>query len=150
LFTDADLVRGRSRGVLVAAALRCTRHIRSIAALDPSVRVLSSDARTSIRNLLWRGRWFSVGDAAWFLDPLSGNGIERAVESGVAAAAAICAAVDGNADALRAAAIGRVAAFRSALAAQEAIYSRERRWSAHPFWRRRTRLVSGGDSALPH
>ena len=60
--------------------------------------------------------WISVGDAAWALDPLSGNGIERAVNDGINAAAAINLVMrSGDLAPLKAHAVAKAKAFVEAL-----------------------------------
>jgi flavin-dependent dehydrogenase len=96
-----------------------------------------ANARTSVRTHLWRTRWLAIGDAAWFLDPLSGNGIERAIDDGVLAAQAISDAIGGDPEALRVDALRRLKAFREAIAVQQRVYAVERRWVGSEFWLRR-------------
>jgi flavin-dependent dehydrogenase len=95
-------------------------------------------ARSSIRTRLWRGPWLAIGDAAWCLDPLSGDGISRAVSDGLAAADAIAASLQSGADeVLRQHALGRAAAFKSALLSRLRVYAAVPDWQDEPFWRRR-------------
>jgi flavin-dependent dehydrogenase len=80
----------------------------------------------------------SIGDAAWSLDPLSGNGIERAVSDGIDAATAISQAlISGDSGPLRSHAVSRANSFRESLAVQRQYYSVEKRWGDNVFWRRR-------------
>jgi flavin-dependent dehydrogenase len=78
--------------------------------------------------------WLAVGDAAMTFDPMSGDGVCRALRSGL----------DGAALALRMrAGQGHPAAWTAAVADRFAAYARhrggfyalERRWPDHPFWR---------------
>ncbi len=103
--------------------------LRSDGAAAVSVRVLESIAPTAMDPLPWRATidrpldeiagaaplgiratrragpgWFLVGDAAGFLDPLSGEGLHRALVSAEFAAPAIAAVVGRRADPARAAA----------------------------------------------
>jgi flavin-dependent dehydrogenase len=140
LFTDADLVEpAETRLTWLDAVLKTTSHVRRLADRFPKVaRIHVCDARTAVRNVLWRDSWISVGDAAWCLDPLSGAGIERAINDGIEAAAAISRAMtDGDPEHLRSHAVSRAHAFRQSLAVQRRYYGVETRWRDSVFWRRR-------------
>ena len=101
--------------------------------------------------------WLAVGDAATCYDPLSSQGILKALRFARLAAYATADALAGDA-----AAAARYAAwvrndFEGYLAARSAVYRRERRWPDSPFWRRRhgevtidpQRLLGAGDTPLP-
>jgi flavin-dependent dehydrogenase len=140
LFTDADLVEPAATRVRwLNAVLKTTSHIQRLADRFPKdVRIHVCDARTSVRNVLWRDTWISIGDAAWCLDPLSGVGIERAVNDGIEAAAAISRAMtDEGPEQLRSHAVARAHSFRQSLAVQRRYYGIETRWRDTVFWRRR-------------
>ncbi len=78
--------------------------------------------------------WLAAGDAAAAFDPLSSQGILRAMESGIAAAEAI---LNGTADALKSHSqrLGQI--FTAYLANKDFYYSQERRWPDSTFWLRR-------------
>ncbi|MGH8908370.1 MAG: NAD(P)/FAD-dependent oxidoreductase [Egibacteraceae bacterium] len=140
LFTDADLVEpGGNRLNWLNAVLSATSHVRRLThPLPKDARVHVCDARTSVRNVLWRNTWISIGDAAWSLDPLSGAGIERAVKDGIDAAPSISRAViSGDVEQLRVHALSRAHSFRHSLAVQRQYYGIETRWKDSIFWRRR-------------
>src|SRR5262249_48378289 len=84
-------------------------------------------------------RWLAVGDAAATLDPLCGQGVYRALESGLRAAAAVTAFLSGNHAAVRAYATHAEAEFAADLRERSAHYRAEGRWPASPFWQRRRR-----------
>lgn len=141
LFTDADLVElGQARAHTLNSLLNLTRHVRGLTGPIPhDAEVRTTDARTSARKVLWRGSWLCVGDAAWSLDPLSGNGIERAVKSGFEAARAVSEMISGGGEErLRSVALSTAHAFKHALATQSRYYAAEPRWGDAPFWRRRS------------
>jgi len=73
------------------------------------------------------GGWFLVGDAAGFLDPLTGEGIHRAIVSARLAAPAIVAVVRGRADS-REAAAAYDRAMRRRFATKDAVS-----WLVHAF-----------------
>jgi flavin-dependent dehydrogenase len=140
LFTDADMVAAaETRSEWFNSILDTTSHIRRLVHDFPKdARVRVCDARTSVRNILWRDAWLSIGDAVWCLDPLSGAGIERAINDGISAANAISRALTvGDAELLRAHAVSRAHSFRESLAAQRSYYGAETRWRETVFWHRR-------------
>jgi flavin-dependent dehydrogenase len=81
--------------------------------------------------------WLAAGDAAAAQDPLSGDGVCRALESGVRAARAVLAEWQGDEQARPAYAAGVKEEFGSYLRRRDAYYTRETRWAASPFWARR-------------
>ena len=89
--------------------------------------------------------WIAVGDAKVFMDPLAGQGIYRAMISGIRAAEEIWEAVieerwiRGNEARLRLE-IDRY------LLTRERYYALEQRWSEFPFWYRRRRARDSTDS----
>jgi flavin-dependent dehydrogenase len=98
--------------------------------------------RVSAANSSWLepvgGRdWLAAGDAALAVDPLSSQGVSRALTSGMGAAEAIDCCLAGR----PAAAVEYVQSLSAALhrysVAHAAHYGRERRWPQSIFWRRR-------------
>ena len=77
-------------------------------------------------------RWVACGDAAWAGDPLSGDGVARALRSGVAAAEAVHRALDGGVLEMDA-----EPAYRTFLERQARFYAMETRWPESVFWSRR-------------
>jgi flavin-dependent dehydrogenase len=77
--------------------------------------------------------WLAIGDAAASLDPLSGMGLFKALESGMTAAHAIGAGAAALADHARLSAEG----FRKHLAERARLYGRVERFAGSAFWRRR-------------
>jgi flavin-dependent dehydrogenase len=137
LVTDADLVPAGPRarlGERFSAALARTRHTAARArgaSLSSTPRLVRADSGV----LLPAGGpgWRAIGDAALAIDPLSGNGVPRALRSALQAADEIDRALDGGAE-QRA---PELAAFRDYLDRRGSIYDREARWPASPFWARR-------------
>jgi flavin-dependent dehydrogenase len=95
--------------------------------------------------------WLAVGDAAAAYDPISSQGIHKALADGARAAKAIAAALHGRAAELgdyRTVAADR---FRGYLANRNYFYGLERRWPDSAFWTRRqakTQALRLGDRAL--
>jgi flavin-dependent dehydrogenase len=148
--SDSDLVRARELREIDRwmAALRATRHVRSAVATarplgPPRVHPAGSAridlAATSLPLL-------AVGDAASCFDPVSGQGIVKALRSGVFASYAVGdylgRADDTGLARYRALARREFAAYRQTLAD---FYALERRWSDRPFWQRRHQ---GSDPAI--
>jgi flavin-dependent dehydrogenase len=154
--SDADLMRPlgiRNIGGWMRA-LGQTRHVHAAVGAarpvgSPVLRAAGSRAiaRDTTLPLL------CVGDAASCFDPVSGQGIFKALRGGIFASYAI-------ADALRGGEQGPVIRFRAFVADEFATYREklnhyyglEQRWPDQPFWRRRTsalhsREVSYGSSA---
>lgn len=87
--------------------------------------------------------WLAVGDAAAAFDPLSSQGIYKAVESGLLSAHAIQCYLAGNSAALHDYALAIERGFSHYMRVREHYYSNEQRWPTSTFWTRRRR---GDDS----
>ncbi|MCU1349114.1 MAG: hypothetical protein JWO56_2144 [Acidobacteria bacterium] len=83
--------------------------------------------------------WLATGDAASALDPLSSQGIVKALRSGLDAAAAIRAHLGGNGAALAAYTQAIATDYRAYLDTRARYYAMETRWADAPFWQRRAR-----------
>jgi len=81
--------------------------------------------------------WLAVGDAAFAVDPLSGSGITRALESALRAAKAIGDSFGGSQDALVNYERDSQAQFAALLQARQYYYGLEQRWGSSLFWARR-------------
>ena len=95
-------------------------------------------AHTSRLNRFENGNWLAIGDAAITFDPLSGQGVYKALQSGLRAAESIDRSWTGNKSAIgdHAAMVGQD--FDRYLLTRRAFYSQEKRWPSAPFWQRRT------------
>jgi flavin-dependent dehydrogenase len=89
--------------------------------------------------------WLAVGDAASVVDPLSSQGLFKALRSGTFASYAIADRL------LRADDVGLRRyrthvreEFAGYLRARERYYGQERRWPASEFWSRRARVTPSG------
>ena len=112
-------------------------------------RTLKDDVETSIGDLttcscqsqvcsnLYGDNWLLVGDAAWSADPLSAQGMLKAIRDGVDAANIIGAFLVGDKGALASYQSRIREDFRTYLADRSKYYRREQRWFEHEFWRRR-------------
>jgi flavin-dependent dehydrogenase len=134
--TDGDLwVRRRESFAAELAQAPLTRE-RVAGALDEPVRVV---AATSARLHPAAGEgWLAVGDAAMAVDPLSGQGVCLALQSGLRAAETILGEQAGDAAASGDYATGISRAFAAYIDTRRWFYGREQRFSSSEFWRRRT------------
>jgi flavin-dependent dehydrogenase len=81
--------------------------------------------------------WVAVGDAAAAHDPLSAQGIMRALMSGLRAAEAVTSALAGRCQALERYAEMQRWAYEAYLIERRDYYRAEGRWPMHSFWSRR-------------
>jgi len=96
-------------------------------------------ANTSRLDTVFGSGWLAVGDAAMTHDPLSGDGVCRALRQGLAAAAAIRGDTDGDAAALPEYGRAVDSAFDEYLRVRAVVYGLEDRWHDATFWARRHR-----------
>jgi 2-polyprenyl-6-methoxyphenol hydroxylase-like FAD-dependent oxidoreductase len=145
--SDADLVRPLGIGNIQGwmKALGETRHVRAaLGAARPigSPALRAAGSRQIVRDTTLP--LLCVGDAASCFDPVSGQGIFKALRGGIFATYAI-------ADALRGGDQGPVERFRSFVAREFATYREtldhyyglEQRWAHRPFWQRRAGALPG-------
>jgi 2-polyprenyl-6-methoxyphenol hydroxylase-like FAD-dependent oxidoreductase len=144
--SDGDLVRahGVGRADRWMEALRATRHVRAaVASARPAgpPRVLpagsSHVAIDASRPLI------AVGDAASCFDPVSGQGILKALRSGIFSSYAVADALRGDPAGIaryRALMRREFAAYRQTLTDFHAL---ELRWTEQPFWKRRQHPPAG-------
>ena len=90
------------------------------------------------------GNWLAIGDAAMAFDPLSGQGVYKALQSALRAAEAIDQHLAGNTSALPNYSVAVDQDFDRYLSTRRMFYSREQRWPRSTFWKRR---ASGGITA---
>lgn len=146
--TDADLIP-RGRGALsrflegrLRSAPRTRRRLGDPAGL---VGVRARPAAGSRLDHAAGEGWLAVGDAAATLDPLSSQGVYRALVSGLEAAQAINQASRGDRLAIGAYGCRAESDARVDLGQRAAYYQAERRWPTLPFWRRRQGPAAAGD-----
>jgi flavin-dependent dehydrogenase len=141
--TDADLYAKGSRAEANywRRKFRHTKHTsRRVNRLVLASGPLVVAANSSQIDRVAADNWLAVGDAAMAFDPLSGQGISKALDSGVKAADAIHAyfsgrkssSFDGYAGAIK-------KGFDNYLVMRSNYYQREMRWPESPFWQRRHR-----------
>ncbi len=82
--------------------------------------------------------WVAVGDAAWSCDPLTAQGITKALADGIAAAEALADRWRGaGCEALASYQTASFARFTANLRLRAALYDAEARWPDALFWRKR-------------
>lgn len=147
--TDADLLpkgdssrRAYWEDRLHAAPLTRSR-LEAEEAISPLKTLAANTSR--LDRISGDGR-LAVGDAAVALDPLSSQGVYHALVSGLEAADAVDAHLNGDPGALDAYAYRTLADFTNDLRARGDYYARERRWPDSPFWKRRHLSLDFEDS----
>jgi len=135
--------------------LRQTRHAarwleRGQAALADGHNLTLALAPSAILSRVVGERWLAVGDAACAYDPLSAQGIVKALCDGEAAADAIAGVLAGAGEApLLAYQDGVFARFRDYLRLRRQLYRIERRWLQAPFWQNRRLLGTSASHRDP-
>ena len=94
-------------------------------------------ANSSRLNIVTDGNWAAIGHAAMAFDPLSGQGVYRALRSASHEAQSVVEYLDGDGSALKGYALDTTRAFDRYLLPRDAFYSSERRWPRGLFWQRR-------------
>jgi flavin-dependent dehydrogenase len=137
--TDADLwvCSARRRDALAAKLERAPlTRARVRGAPDARTRVVAAGS-AQLRPAAGQG-WLAAGDAAMAVDPLSGNGVCLALESGMRVAAAISGEREGDELANEHYAAHVLRAFSAYESAWRWFYRSEKRFSSCEFWRRRS------------
>ena len=153
-FTDVDLAGGACRRSLaarwshaVAEGPRTAGRLRELEfPSSGSIGLHVLAANSYITSRCQGRRWLAAGDAASAVDPLSGQGIERALRGGIRAARTVDTVLNAEAradDAGTQAALDEYqgdqrAIDREYLSQRQECYARVRRWPDRPFWQRRT------------
>lgn len=148
--TDTDLARGMGLeaedawfALLRASAPRVARLVR---AAEPEGAPVVRAARSRRLRPAAGDGWIAVGDAASTFDPLSSQGVLKALRSGVYAAyAAGDLLAHGDGAGMRRYRTFVEREFEGYLATRRRYYAEERRWPDSAFWRRRHE--SAGEAA---
>ena len=89
-----------------------------------------------------RSNWLALGDAACTFDPLSAQGIDKALSDGIAAGHAVAALLAGDSNAVQDYANNQRCQFNNYLADHRRYYELEQRWPNAEFWHRRHTHIS--------
>jgi flavin-dependent dehydrogenase len=108
--------------------------------LGSLVRIALAPAMTIRHETVVGRNWLLAGDAAMTWDPLSGQGVCKALESGMRGANAVACALDGDDTGIEEYALWTDTRFREYLASRSKYYCAEQRWPDSVFWRRRHEL----------
>ena len=141
LLTDVDLARNAGLPDVTpwGAMLRETRHIASLCELSHEVQDLTvAPAASTALDRCGGNGWIAAGDALASCDPLAGQGITRALYTGILASFAVADALQGHEE-------RAIERFSTVLSSHRDGYSRmhtkhyasEQRWPNSPFWQRR-------------
>jgi flavin-dependent dehydrogenase len=115
-----------------------TRHTRGrLRYAEPLTRPAALAAYSHRLDPLAGEGWLAAGDAATTFDPLSSQGIFKALRSGLLASFAILDYFKGNRAGLTRYAAALAREYESYLETRLEYYGRERRWPHSPFWQRR-------------
>ena len=138
--TDSDLcVRMMMRNIFHwKARLDGAPHIRTqVAPLEFGSKLHVLPASSSHLDRACGRGWLAIGDAASSFDPLSGDGVLRALKSGLEAAEVILSCLAGDDSVLQEYRLAVAREFRLYLQQRNTYYKRESRWASAPFWSRR-------------
>lgn len=89
------------------------------------------------RNEFCGDDWLTLGDSSFTCDPLSGQGLFKAMRGAEPAARAVAARLGGQANALQEYREQLEIAWQRHVTHRRELYQRERRWPHSPFWSRR-------------
>jgi flavin-dependent dehydrogenase len=138
LFTDRDLTRKLRDPKPWRECLASTRVLSEwLASARRTTAFIVRAASTCYLDTPIGDGWLAAGDAAFAFDPLSGQGLVKALANAFWAAYAAADLLAGKAEAAakyRQVVLGEVAPF---LEQRREIYQRETRFAAKPFWKRR-------------
>jgi flavin-dependent dehydrogenase len=138
--TDVDLLPEAPRNLkeFWTGRLRQTLHtFRRVsgAVSEGNLRIVPANSYRMER--VAGGNWLAVGDAATAWDPLSSQGIQKALESGLAAARTVDESRRSNQAVLDAYGTRTAEEFSQYRRLHAHYYGQERRWPDSPFWNRR-------------
>jgi flavin-dependent dehydrogenase len=141
--TDGDLLPRENMEFAELLEREWREALPDVGAIEVSKTMTSAwrcrDARTTCRNVLQRGHWLPIGDAAFTLDPLSGFGLTQALRMADRAAHAVDRYLaTGSATALSGFAVAFWGEFANAQATGQQFFARcARRFPDSEFWHRR-------------
>lgn len=145
LMTDGDLICGQGTKELSQWRNALDRAQLTRAGVDGcelrwGPRVFSAVSQRLRRNDDNHGRWLAVGDAALAVDPISGSGVVRALQTARAAAETVLLTLAGDETAMARYEADRDRECTEYLLKRAHYYQMERRWLDAPFWQRRVHV----------
>jgi flavin-dependent dehydrogenase len=151
--SDADIVKRKAfryRDGFMAELVR-TRHIAPQLAgwrFVEGSQVISAAPSFFLDEVGGNG-WLAVGDAASAYDPISSQGIHKALSDGVRAAQAIADFLQGESRALDDYRAAMAPRFQHYLEGRNFFYGLEKRWPASSFWTTRQARVAVSEERVP-
>jgi flavin-dependent dehydrogenase len=136
--TDSDLWRSSSWGEALKLAPLTSQRATGIQNL-PRIRIVA--AASVLRQPVTGPNWIATGEAVLAFDPLSGQGIYKAIESGLRSSAAVAGALEGDSGGMVEYDNWVVESFRSYLSVRHQFYGSVDRWPGSPFWQRRKAIA---------
>ena len=133
-FTDPDILRSTSWRQLLAALPHTSKRLEGTVVRGPLFR---RSANAWCRSRIAGDTWLCVGDAAATVDPLSGQGVARALMDGITAGRTCLAMLAGDRRAGESFQSEVVRRFAEDCQTRLTYYRAEARWSDAPFWHRR-------------
>jgi flavin-dependent dehydrogenase len=140
-FTDIDLLPrgGEERMQIWDRTLARTQLLSTILPPFPGASLIHIVAAYTGRILPCAGKnWLAIGDAAQAYDPLSGQGITKALSSAIRAAEIVRADLSQSGVTMEEFVTAMDREFENYLRTRRLHYRRERRWPRDPFWQRRS------------
>ncbi|SRR6266446_1497846 len=138
--TDADLL-AKLHGPLMLRLIEliggAPRTAERLWPFDLDIAPRAFAANSSRLDRVWGKNWIAVGDSAMAFDPLSAQGVYRAMKSGLRAAQAIGGFFSNGTEMLAAYASELSTEFDRYMLQRMHYYSTETRWAGKDFWRRR-------------
>jgi len=138
--SDSDLIRGRNLATadawmshLVRSGFTAARVASGVPDMAVEVRTAQSQRLTQVTG----PGWVAAGDAASTFDPLSSQGILKALRSGKLASFVAVDFLEGRVESLQRYENLVAGEFQQYLAGRTWYYRQERRWPDSPFWSRR-------------
>jgi len=144
---------GMHRPAIWRSRLGDTRHVGGwlAAGAAPAWPVVTCDAPSARLDCVRGPGWLAVGDAASSFDPISAQGIHKALGDALRAADAIAVWLEcGDARALDRYAAAVASRFDAYLHDRAYLYALERRWVDAPFWARRQVRAGWTATRLDH
>ncbi|HMB93630.1 MAG TPA: FAD-dependent monooxygenase [Rhodothermales bacterium] len=123
----------------IAPALKDARFLPGSLLIQPALSLL--------RQPVAGDRWLAVGDAASVYDPLSAQGVYKALLDGVTAGTALADQINGQTTSFNAYAKAVQDRFESYRANRAYLYNLEQRWADASFWKRRHEKASAARRA---
>jgi flavin-dependent dehydrogenase len=155
--TDKDLAAAKQAATAdgFAHLLQESEYISALLeqhSYQPRGKIRGAPAGSERLDHLVGDQWVAAGDAALSFDPLSSQGIHKALRSGCSAGQAVDRALRGERESLQAYALEQERVWERYRQQHSYYYRSQPRWPGHIFWRRR-RVLGGtgatGEKMLP-